>query len=300
MKILITGGSGFVGSRLTERLLDRGDKVTIVGRSPEKQAHMPTGVKYLSGKTTRHGAWQEAVAEQDALVNLAGASIFKRWTSRIKQQIYESRILTTRNLVEAIPENTDTVLCSTSAVGYYGFRGDEPVTENDDPGDDFLARLARDWEREALKAEDKGARVVLMRFGIVLGGNGGALDQMLKAFKSYVGGPIGNGRQWFSWIHMEDLVSAILFAIDRKQLSGPANFCAPTPVTNKELARALGKVLGRPAFMPTPGFALKAIMGEFGSVLLEGQRVQPTKLQEQGFDFQYMDLEHALCQIVGT
>ncbi|GAB4344991.1 MAG: TIGR01777 family oxidoreductase [Candidatus Abyssubacteria bacterium] len=236
MKVLITGGLGFVGTQLSAELLKKGHAVTVVDHSPRPHSRTPNSVNYVCGDTTAGGAWQDAVGEHDSIINLAGTSIFTRWTGETKKRIYDSRILTTRNVVEAIGRRRDVTLCSTSAVGYYGFRGDERLVEGDEPGDDFLARLCVDWEAEARKASPKGARVVITRFGIVLGKSGGALGQMIPAFKLFVGGPLGSGNQWFSWIHMEDLLSAVLFVIDNRQIDGPINLCAPNPVRNKELA----------------------------------------------------------------
>lgn len=299
MKVLITGGLGFVGTQLSIRLLDKGHQVTVVDHSPEPHAYMPKDAKYISGDTTEKGAWQKEVERRDAVINLAGASIFKRWNDETKKLIYDSRILTTRNVVEAIPKEKEMVLCSTSAVGYYGFRGDEELNEEGKPGDDFLASLAADWENEARKAERQGVRVAITRFGIVLGKTGGALGQMIPAFKRFVGGPLGSGKQWFSWIHMEDLLSAFMFVFENQAIHGPVNFCSPNPVRNRDLAKALGKVLWRPSFLTTPGFVLKLVMGEFGSVLLEGQRVIPAKLLKHGFTFQYPEIVGALQEVVG-
>lgn len=299
MKILITGGLGFVGTQLSVRLLERGHQVTVVDRSPEPHAHMPLEVSYVSGDTTLKGAWQEEVAYQDGVINLAGASIFRRWNEETKKVIYDSRVLTTRNVVEAMSKEKATVLCSTSAVGYYGFRGDEEITEDDSPGDDFLASVCVDWENEARKAADKGVRVAITRFGIVLGKTGGALGQMIPAFKKFVGGPLGNGNQWFSWIHMEDLLKAFMFVFENREISGPVNFCSPNPVRNRDLAKALGKILSRPSFLTTPGFMLRLVLGEFGSVLLEGQRVIPSKLLNHGFSFSYPDITGALEEVIG-
>lgn len=298
MKVLITGGLGFVGTQLSIRLLGKGHEVTIVDRSPEPHEHTPTEVQYVSGDTTAQGPWQEKVAAQDGVINLAGASIFNRWNDKTKELIYDSRILTTRNVVEAMPKKEETVLCSTSAVGYYGFRSDEEILENGTPGDDFLASVCVDWEREASKAADKGVRVAITRFGIVLGKTGGALGQMIPAFKRFLGGPLGSGNQWFSWIHMEDLLNAFLFVLENQEISGPVNFCSPNPVQNRDLAKALGKVLSRPSFLTTPGFMLKLVLGEFGSVLLEGQRVIPGKLLKHGFTFRYPDIAGALEEVV--
>jgi uncharacterized protein (TIGR01777 family) len=236
----------------------------------------------------------------DVLINLAGASIFSKWTEEHKKAIRESRVNTTRNIVEGIPSQSGRpfTLFSTSAVGYYGFCGDEGLTEESPPWGDFLARIAVEWEGEALKARDKGARVVITRFGIVLGEKGGALGQMIPLFKKYIGGPIGSGKQWFSWIHIKDLAEAFIFLLNHPEISGPVNLCSPNPVRNRDLARALGKVLHRPSFMPAPGFMVKLILGEFGSVVLEGQRVIPKKLLEKGFVFRYAEIHQALQSIV--
>ncbi len=298
MKVLITGGLGFVGTQLSIRLLERRHQVTVVDHSPEPREYTPEEAIYVSGDTTIQGAWQEEIADQDAVINLAGASIFTRWNDETKKLIYDSRILTTRNVVEAIPNETAKVLCSTSAVGYYGFRGDEALTEEDTPGDDFLASLAVDWENEARQAEKKGARVAITRFGIVLGKTGGALGQMIPAFKKFVGGPLGSGSQWFSWIHMEDLLNAFMFVLDHEEIKGPVNFCSPNPVRNRDLAKALGRVLCRPSFLTTPGFMLRIVLGEFGSVLLKGQRVIPDKLVKHGYAFRYADITTALEQVI--
>jgi uncharacterized protein (TIGR01777 family) len=197
-----------------------------------------------------------------------------------------------------MPKQEGAVLCSTSAVGYYGFRGDEEITEDGTPGEDFLASVCVDWENEASKAADKGIRVAITRFGIVLGKTGGALGQMIPAFKRFVGGPLGSGNQWFSWIHMEDLLSAFMFVFENQGIQGPVNFCSPNPVRNRDLAKALGKVLSRPSFLTTPGFMLRLVLGEFGSVLLEGQRVSPSKLMEHGFTFRYPHITGALEEVI--
>jgi uncharacterized protein (TIGR01777 family) len=299
MKVLITGGLGFVGTQLSIQLLEKEYEVTVVDHSPGPKPHTPKDVKYVYGDTTKAGSWQMEIEHQDAIVNLAGASIFRRWTEHSKRMIYDSRILTTRNVVDALPRKNGALLCSTSAVGYYGFRGDEHITEEHEPGDDFLARLCVDWEKEALRAEDKGSRVVIPRFGIVLGKTGGAIGQMIPAFKVFVGGPLGSGRQWFSWIHMDDLLSALLFTLEEKDITGPVNVCSPNPVRNKELAQALGKALSRPSCLKAPGFAIKIMLGEFGDVLLKGQRVVPEKLLENGFEFRYPDIMEALEEVVG-
>jgi hypothetical protein len=300
VNILITGGLGFIGTQLSVRLLERGHQVTVVDHSPEPRPYTPREATYVSADTTVPGAWQQQIARQHAVINLAGASIFRRWNTKTKKFIHDSRILTTGKVVQALAGERGALLCSTSAVGYYGFRGDEELTEADTPGDDFLARVCVDWEREANTAIERGARVVITRFGIVLGKTGGALVQMIPAFRRFAGGPLGSGKQWFSWIHMEDLVNAFLFTLDNPEINGPVNFCSPNPVRNEDLARALGKALSRPSFFRTPAFLLRLFLGEFGSMVLKGQRVIPAKLIKAGFAFQYPELEGALHEVVGN
>jgi hypothetical protein len=299
MHVFITGSSGFVGSHLVSVLLEKGHRVTGMARHPSSAFPDHPEFRFVEGDGTEEGKWQEAVREADAVVNLAGVSIFRRWSEKTKKAIYDSRILTTRNLVAALPEKKEVILCSTSAVGFYGPRGEEPVDESASAGDDFLAGLSVDWENEALAAEKKGARVVIDRFGIVLGKNGGAFANMLPAFRMFVGGPIGSGRQWFPWIHLDDLLSAHLFVLENPDAKGPVNFTAPNPVRNQELADSLGKVLGRPSFFRVPGFVLKTAAGEFGEVLLKGQYVVPKRLLDMGFSFRYPELEGALRDLAG-
>jgi len=295
MKIFLTGGTGFVGKSLAPALIRGGHEVTILTRSGKGG---PPGVSLVEGDPTQKGGWQAAIKEHDAVINLAGASIFTRWTDEAKKIIRESRLLTTRNLVGALEGARVRHFFSTSAVGYYGFHKDEALTEESLPGDDFLARLGRDWEKEAREAEKKGCRVVITRFGIVLGEKGGALGQMIPLFRKYLGGHLGSGNQWFSWIHIEDLTAAFLFLLGHPEFSGPVNFTAPNPVRNRELAKTIGKAMGRPSFLPVPGFMLKLALGEFGSILLEGQRVIPQKLLKSGFQFRYPEIEQAIEQII--
>ncbi len=300
MRIFITGANGFVGTNLCRSFVKQGHQVSGLIRGEGKQ--LPEGVSRVIGESTKPGKWQESVAGHDVLINLAGASIFKRWDKEYKQLLRDSRLLTTKNLVEAIPKESDPkiVLLSTSAVGYYGSRGDEELDENAPAGDDFLARLAIDWESEAFKAREKGVRVVITRFGIVLGKDGGALEQMAMPFRFFVGGPLGNGRQWFSWIHIEDLIRAAQFVISRPDIDGAVNFTAPDPIRNMDLAKAIGTVMHRPSFMPAPAFMIKLLMGELGSVILNGQRVLPGVLQSKGFNFAFPDVETALRNVLAN
>ena len=301
MEILVTGGSGFVGRYLCRVLLNEGYSVTVLTRSGEAAHHLPKGVNLLLADPSQAGPWQEEAARHQGFVNLAGASIFGKWSEEYKERIRESRLSTTSNLVEAMarrPAGEPAVLVSASAVGYYGFSDERPLDESAPAGDDFLAQVCRDWEAQALKAEETGARVVLARFGIVLGEGGGALAQMLPLFSKGLGGPLGSGKQYFSWIHQKDLVSALVFCLDHQGIQGPVNLTSPQPVTNRQFSKALGKALGRPAFLPAPGLVVRLALGEFGSVLLNGQRVIPRKLQEEGFTFAHAQLEAALADLL--
>ena len=298
MKILITGGSGFIGSNLSEYLLNRGHRVSAIGRSASRNRIHHEDFRFIEADTTRPGKWQNMVGEADAVVNLTGATIFKRWTANYKKQIYDSRILTTRYLVAALPEGRNVTLCSASGAGYYGNRGEDLLKEDEGLGQDFLANISRDWEKEALQATAKGARVAVMRFGVVLGKNGGALAKMIPAFKMFVGGPLGSGNQWFPWMHLEDLKAAILFILEHQEVSGPLNFCAPTPARYRDLAKTLGEALGRPSFMPAPAFMIRLVLGEVGDVFLASQRMIPDRLLNYGFSFQFPDIHSAIQSVV--
>ena len=298
MKILITGGLGFIGKCLSNFFLNRGDQVTAIGTRSRQHIFNHENFHYISADTTQKGVWLEELKNIHVVINLAGKTVFKRWTKRYKQEIYNSRILTTRNLVETMPENNGIVLFSTSATGYYGDGGENILSEDSPNGNDFLAAVSRDWEAEAFLAEEKGIRVVITRFSIVLGQDGGIMAKMIPAFRFSLGGPLGDGRQWFPWIHMDDLLSAFLFLIENKNLRGAFNLCSPNPVRNKDFVQALGRVLGKPSFMPLPAFMIRLLMGEFGSAILCSQRVIPQKLLTSGFSFKYPEIEAAIKSIV--
>ena len=302
MRVLLTGGSGFIGRHLSEILRNRGDDVTVLTRNAARTgAGMPA---------SRVAVWDplagpapvDLISSADAVVNLLGESIASgRWTAGRKKRIRESRILGTRNLVEGISRSPrrPKVLVSGSAIGFYGPRGDEEIDETSAAGGDFLADLSREWEAEARRAESLGVRVVLLRTGIVLGENGGALRSMLTPFKLGLGGPVGAGSQWMSWIHLDDLCGLIVHAIQEPSVSGPLNGTAPFPVRNREFAKTLGAVLNRPAFLPTPVFALRILLGEMaGPLLLTGQKVLPTVAQRTGYRFRHPALEDALRNIL--
>jgi len=298
MKIIITGGSGFVGSNLTRLLLSSGHQIVAICRSEPLHQFDRENYRFVAADTTGKGPWQKELADADAVVNLAGATIFRRWTKKYKKQIYDSRILTTRNVVEALPSDTNLTLCSASGAGYYGSRKDDILKEDEKAGRDFLASVSKDWEQEALVASAKGVRVAVMRFGVILGKNGGAMSKLIPPFKMFVGGPLGDGNQWFPWLHLDDLMSAVEFVLDHQEVSGPLNFCGPNPVRNRELAQALGQVLGRPSFMPAPAFMIRLATGEFGDVFLGSQRTLPDKLLNYGFSFKYPEIRGAIEAIV--
>lgn len=298
MHVLITGGLGFVGRHLSRLLLEKGHRVTALGLRSHPPLIPHPEFDYLSADTTRPGSWQDALRGADAVVNLAGKTIFRPWTGRHKEDIYDSRILTTRNLVAALAQDRPVTLVSTSAVGYYGDRGDDLLTEEAPAGNNFLARVGRHWEAEALKAREKGSRVVISRFGIPLGPDGGALEKMIPAFRSYLGGPLGDGKQWFSWIHIADLTAALAFVLENERAEGPLNFTAPNPVRNREFVRELGRLLNRPALMPAPAFMIRMVLGELGQTLLASQRAIPEKLLAAGFAFRFPAIREALYDLV--
>ncbi|MBI5014084.1 MAG: TIGR01777 family protein [Deltaproteobacteria bacterium] len=294
MRIFVTGGTGFVGTALVPFLLSSGHSVRLLVRPGERRLPGAPELEVVDGDPTHPGSWMEAVGGCDAAINLAGAPIFGRWSEQTKRLIRDSRISTTRHLVEAIPEGEHFVLLSTSAVGIYGDAGERELDEDAPLGTDFLAQVARDWEAEALRAREKGARTVIARFAIVFGPGGGALEQLTKATHRFAGGPIGGGRQWVSWIHRTDLVRALLFLAEARDREGVFNLSSPNPARQIEVARAIGRLLHRPAMLPAPAFAVRLVLGEFANAVLFSQRMIPRRLQEAGFSFRFPDLEGAL------
>lgn len=299
MNIVITGSSGFVGSLLIDALIEKGHDVTAVDMAPLPQKIEIKVLRSILADTTKPGDWQDEIHNADAVINLTGKNIFRPWTKKIKKMIYDSRILTTRHVVDAISDSKPVSLVSTSAAGYYGDRGDEVLDESKGAGDDFLARVCVDWEKEAFKARKKNARVVCARFGVVLGPNGGALSKMIPAYRMLVGGPLGSGQQWFAWIQIEDLVNAIRFVIDNDDIEGPVNLCSPNPVRNNEFSKTLANVLNRPAFFRVPAFMLRLVAGELGDLVLNSQRAVPNRLASSGYSFKYPGLSEALEASVG-
>jgi uncharacterized protein (TIGR01777 family) len=303
MNILITGATGFVGRRLCEMLHQAGHTVRALSRdSVAAKQRVPLLKEVFPWNPLQELPPLQAFEGCDAVINLAGESIAGRWTAPKKQTIRDSRVLGTRNLVNALAQlsSRPKVLISASAIGYYGDRGEETLTEDAAPGSDFLAQVCRDWENEALKAESLGLRVVRLRIGLVLGRGGGTLQALLPLFRVGLGGPLGSGRQWWSWIHRDDLCRLIVQILANESISGPVNATAPQPVRQKEFAQVLGRVLRRPAFLPTPAFALKIALGEFADGILASQRVLPRRAQEMGYRFQFEELEGALREILQT
>lgn len=297
MRVFVTGGTGFVGRALTRNLAEAGFQVTILTRSAEKSQAFPEGVQLLEGSPVQPGYWQESVREHEAIINLAGASIFTRWNDETKKLIRESRVLTTRNIIDALEAGKGKVrsLLSASAVGYYGSHGDEVLSEDSPNGSDFLASVASEWEAVALEAGKLDVRVALCRFGLVLGRDGGVLNKLVPFFRFYLGSRFGNGKQWFSWIHEVDLDNIILFLLKRENIAGPINCTAPNPVQNAEMVRILSEVLEKPTILPSiPEFVLRLVAGEIGSILLTGQRAVPQKLLDNGFVFRFPTLRESL------
>jgi uncharacterized protein (TIGR01777 family) len=305
MKVVITGATGFVGSRLVKRLQDEGNKVLVLSRNTNNarkvfpsQAFPNVEIRaYTPGVS---GAWQDAIDGCDGVVNLAGEPIAEeRWTPERKQAILDSRKITTEKVVEAIAKakSKPTVLVNASAIGYYGTSETATFEENSSAGQDFLAQVCQEWEAEANKVKETGTRLVILRVGIVLG-NGGALGKMITPFKMFAGGPIGSGRQWFSWIHLDDIVNLMIQALNRPNMQGVYNATAPNPVRMTELSNTMGQVMNRPSWLPVPGFALEAMLGDGAVVVLEGQKVLPQRTQASGFNYQYPNLQSALTQIL--
>ena len=294
MKIVIAGGTGFLGTALVSRLRHDGHGVTVLTRTP-RQPHELRWDPYGS-----FAGWVDVLQDADAVINLAGAPISKRWTAAHKREMWNSRIRSTRTLVEAMKSlsRTPPTLLSGSAVGIYGPRGDEPLSEQSAPGSGFLASLGREWEKEALAVGEQ-TRVVLLRTGIALDRGGGALPLMALPFRFFVGGQVGSGRQYFSWIHRDDWVAMVSWALTAT-VSGPLNVTAPHPVTNAEFSRTLGRVLRRPSLLPVPAIALRVAVGEMAGELVTGQRVVPEKASTGGFAFRYPDVEAALREIYGA
>lgn len=297
MNITISGASGFIGKRLVDSLSRDRHSIHILSRNPSKN---PGGVAKLSAwDPMKSEPPSESLADADAVIHLAGEPVAQRWTPGVKQKIRDSRVHGTRHMVQALStmSRRPQVLVCASAIGIYGSRGDEPLIESSEPGIGFLPEVCMEWEKQADLAQALGMRVVKIRIGIVLGPNGGALQKMLPPFKAFVGGRLGSGKQWMSWIHLDDLVGLVRFVLETP-IRGVVNGTAPKPVTNAEFTRSLAEILGRPAIFPVPSFAVKLLFGEMAEILLTGQRVVPRAAEEANYRFQYPKLIPALRNLL--
>lgn len=300
MRVIVTGGSGLIGRALVDLLAADGHRPVVVSRNPDRVEGLPAGAE-TAGWDAADAARFAAIAEgSDAVVHLAGESIASgRWTDERKRRIRDSRLVSTTAIAEAIGrlERPPGVLLQGSAVGYYGPSGDQELDEGAGAGHDFLAAVCADWEKASASVEEHGVRRAILRTGVVLARDGGALPRMALPFRLFAGGPVGGGGQWLPWIHLADEVGAIRFLLERSEARGPFNLTAPEPVTNRELARALGGALGRPSFLPTPGFALKLVMGEMATIVLDGQRAIPRALLDLGYRFRFARISEALTDL---
>ena len=303
MRVAVTGGTGFIGQAVIRALRERGDSVIALSRdifrAKEILGDCIELVHWEAGG--RPGPWEGEISRSDAVVNLAGESIFaKRWDSAYKSRIWSSRVEGTRQIVEAIgrQQQRPGILINASAIGVYGARGDEPLDESEAPGHDFLAQMVQAWELETAKAEALGLRVVRLRTGVVLEKGGGALAQMLPPFKMFLGGWMGTGQQYLSWIHRDDIVGIILYGLTHTPVRGTVNATAPNPVTNKQFSLALGRALHRPVLLPVPAFALRVMLGEAAEAILSGQNVVPKAITAAGYQFKYPELPGALQSIL--
>jgi uncharacterized protein (TIGR01777 family) len=300
MKVVVSGGTGFIGRALVARLRQGGHDVAVLSRSGTR-SNLPPEIRVVPWPPGAGGSREPTFEGADAIVNLAGENVAQRWTASAKERIESSRVEGTRRLVEAIAaaRMRPSVFVSASAVGYYGARGDQELSEDATPGEDFLARTCRKWEAEAEAAEPLGVRVARIRIGVVLAADGGALARMLPAFRALAGGPVGSGAQWMSWIHRDDLVELFVFALSEPAASGALNGTAPAPVRNRDFATTLGRALHRPALLPAPAAAVRLLFGEMATMVLSGQRVVPRRALDLGFRFRFPDLGSALRDVLG-
>jgi len=304
-RIVVSGGTGYVGMALVKRLSATGKEVVVLSRSgrlPPSLQSLP-GVSAVPWDARSLGAWANVVDGAAAVVHLAGEpAVGQRFTDSVKQRIFDSRVKSAEALVQAIEraEKRPDVLVSASGVGYYGPRGDEPCDESTPPGDDFLARVCIAWEGAVHGAERFGVRVAITRFGVVIGPGGGALPVMARPFKLFAGGKLGDGRQMFSWVHLDDAVAAVERCLDDASISGPLNVASPEAVHQSEFADALGHALKRPAWLPAPSFALKLLFGEGSGPILTGQRAVPKRLEAIGFQFRHPKLDETLSDALGS
>ncbi len=302
MRVVVSGPTGFIGRALVGELLRRGDEVLALSRRPKLvRRRFGDAVKAVPWTPEYAPEWGELLESYDGVVNLAGEPIIgRRWNEAQKERILKSRIDSTAGIIKAIrrADHRPDVFVNASAIGYYGNRGDEKLDENSPPGEGFLAEVSLAAEEEAEDDDTENVRTVRVRIGVVLGPGGGALAKLATPFTLFLGGPLGSGRQWVSWIHLDDLIGIILLALENPRAEGPLNGTAPNPVTNRQFARTLGKVLGRPSFVPVPALFLRLALGDVADLLLQGQRVAPTRVGELGYKFKYPHLDSALRDIL--
>ncbi|MBN2503097.1 MAG: TIGR01777 family oxidoreductase [Anaerolineales bacterium] len=307
MRIIITGGTGLIGSKLAQDLIDNGYEDIILSRNPENAQGIPAGAQVVAWDSKTAAGWGHLADGAYGIVNLAGASLAGEgffptpWTDERKRLIVQSRLDAGKAVLEAIraAENKPKVLVQSSAIGYYGPRGDENLDEQSRPTNDFLADVCQQWEAVTKPAEALGVRRVVIRTGVVLSMEGGAFTRLLLPFKLFAGGPMGNGQQYISWIHMADEINAIRFLLENETAQGAFNLTAPNPKRNREFAQVLGQIMKRPSFIPVPGFALRLMFGEVATVVVDGQKVHPERLQKLGFEYQFPQLKPALRDLLG-
>ncbi len=306
MRVIITGGTGLIGSALTHNLTGDGHEVIVLSRSPGSVQGLPNNARAVGWDTRTADGWADLADGADAIVNLAGESLAgegrfpTRWTPERRQRIRRSRLEAGRAVVDAVERATEkpAVVIQASAVGYYGPSGEEVLTEEAPAGDDFLANVCVDWEASTAAVEEHGVRRAIIRTGLVLSSQSGALPRLLFRYNLLGGGPFGNGRQWWSWIHLLDEARAIRFLIEKETASGPFNLTAPNPTRNNEFGKILARVINRPHFLPLPAFVMRALFGEVATVVVDGQRAVPQELQDLGFDFRFPELEPALRHVL--
>jgi uncharacterized protein (TIGR01777 family) len=303
LRITLTGATGLIGPRLLDALRADGAALTVLSRNPDRaRERFGDGVEVFGWDPIGEAAPVEALSGRDIVVHLAGEPIAQRWSAEVKRDLRESRVQGTRNLIDGLQAVSErpAALISSSAVGYYGPHGEEPLDEDAPPGNDFLAEICAAWEAEAMRASELGMRVAVMRNGVVLDRDGGALAKMLPPFRLGVGGPVAGGAQFISWVHAEDVVGMIRATVEDERWSGPFNVTAPTPVSNRDFSRALGRALHRPALLPVPGFALQALYGEMSVIVTTGARVVPAKALVLGYEFAHGELDEALSSALGA
>jgi len=299
--IIITGATGFLGSFLIKKLAAEGNRITIFTRNRQSADKIPNDVKIIEWDYRSAGEWTEVLNQNEIIIHLAGANLFaRRWNENFKRTLVETRETSTNNIVDAIRKDNTCVktIITASAIGYYGETDDEGVDENARPGSDFLAEICKKWEAPSVKAEDKNVRRVNMRIGLIFSTKEGYLNKLLLPFRFFVGGPLGSRKNYLSWIHIDDVIDAFLFAIKTEDLHGPVNITSPNPVKMGEFASALGKLMKRPSFFQVPAFVIKLLVGEFGNYITYSQKVHPEKLKKYGFPFSYPELETALKDLL--